>query len=338
VSQVPSSLRKGDVLRPATNALTIDVEEYFQVTAFNGGACRGDWESFESRVVPATETVLSLLAKHGTKATFFIVGWVARRHPGLVRTIRREGHEIACHGYAHREISDQNPKTFREDVRLARTILEEITGEPVRGYRAPTFSITDDTFWALGVLIDEGFRYDSSIFPIRHDRYGIPNAERFPNLISCGNANRIWEFPMSTLRTMGMNLPFSGGGYMRLLPPRFVSWAIQKLNRQGQPAIIYVHPWEFDPGQPRIPCSTLTRFRHYHNLPQMSQKFEHLLARHNFGPVSEVLENYARAACCPATCAKGEWPSFAASDPTSPRVRPAAATNVTRKERLRQVS
>ena len=285
-------------MRNVANAITVDVEEYFQVTAFNGGAPVARWDDYESRVVPATEEVLSLLSWYETKATFFVVGWVAERHPALVKAIRNEGHEIACHGYAHREICEQTPESFREDVRRAKNILEDITGKCIRGYRAPTFSVTDETLWSLDILIEEGFQYDSSIFPIRHDRYGIPDAERFPSVVSRGNGNGngIWEFPMSTLRTMGMNLPFSGGGYLRLLPPSIVSWAIEKLNRQGQPAIIYVHPWEFDPGQPRVRSSFVTRFRHYHNLSQMKRKFEYLLARHKFTTVSQVLNGCAALA------------------------------------------
>lgn len=285
-------------MRNVVNALTVDVEEYFQVTAFNGGAPVARWDEFESRVVPATEEVLSLLSWYETKATFFVVGWVAERHPALVKAIQNEGHEIACHSYAHREISEQTPEGFREDLRRAKNILEDITGKRIRGYRAPTFSVTDGTLWSLDILIEEGFQYDSSIFPIRHDRYGIPGAERFPSVISRGNENgsAIWEFPMSTLRTMGTNLPFSGGGYLRLLPPSVVSWAIEKLNRQGQPAIIYVHPWELDPGQPRLRASFVTRFRHYHNLSQMKRKFDYLLARHKFTTVSQVLKGCAALA------------------------------------------
>lgn len=277
-------------MRVVANALTVDVEEYFQVTAFNGGSPCHAWDGRESRVVPSTEKVLSLLSWYETKATFFIVGWVAERHPALVRAIRDQGHEIACHSYAHREICEQTPDKFREDVRRAKNVLEGITGERVRGYRAPTFSVTDRTLWSLDILIEEGFEYDSSIFPIRHDRYGIPDAKRFPNIISRGNGNHIWEFPMSTVRTMGTNFPFSGGGYLRLLPANIVSRAIDKVNRQGHPAIVYVHPWEFDPGQPRIRSSFVTKFRHYHNLSQMSRKFECLLSRHKFTTVSQVLD------------------------------------------------
>lgn len=276
-------------MKSIANALSIDVEEYFLATAFHGGGRCQAWEGRESRVVPSCEKVLSLLSSHETKATFFIVGWVAERHPALVKAIQKEEHEIACHSYAHREIRAQTPAEFREDVRRAKHILEDITGDSMRGYRAPTFSVTEKTLWSLDILIEEGFEYDSSIFPIRHDRYGIPDAERFPNVIHRGNGNWIWEFPMSTMRAMGTNLPFSGGGYFRLLPGRIVSWAIDKLNREGHPAIVYVHPWEFDPGQPRIRSSLMTRFRHYHNLSQMSRKFEHLLARHRFTTVSEVL-------------------------------------------------
>lgn len=278
-------------MKSTANALSIDVEEYFLATAFSRGRRRPTWEDHESRVEPSCEKVLSLLSSHETRATFFIVGWVAERHRVLVKAIQKEGHEIACHSYAHREICEQTPTEFREDVRRAKNILEEITGQPIRGYRAPTFSVTNKTLWSLDILIEEGFEYDSSIFPIRHDRYGIPDADRFPNVISRENGKRIWEFPMSTIREMGTNLPFSGGGYFRLLPARIVSWAIDKLNRQGHPAIVYVHPWEFDPGQPRIRSSLMTTFRHYHNLSQMSRKFEHLLARHKFSTVSEVLRN-----------------------------------------------
>jgi polysaccharide deacetylase family protein (PEP-CTERM system associated) len=281
---------KGEDLTEMTNALTVDVEEYFQATALNGSAPYDEWGRYESRVVPATEKVLSLLAKHEARATFFVVGWVARRHPELVHAIRREGHEIGCHSYAHQEISKQTPEAFRQDVRLAREVLEDITGEPVRGYRAPTFSITEDTLWALDILIEEGFQFDSSIFPIRHDRYGIPKAKRFPSVISRGNGDRISEFPMSTLKLMGKNVPFSGGGYMRLLPSSLVSWAVEQLNQRGRPAIIYVHPWEFDPDQPRFRTSLTTKFRHYVNLSRTSDKLEKLLAAHKFSPVSEVLE------------------------------------------------
>jgi polysaccharide deacetylase family protein (PEP-CTERM system associated) len=272
------------------NALSIDVEEYFQVTAFNGQAPLDQWDSYQARVHRATEKILSILEEHGTKATFFIVGWVARKHPGIVKVIQRQGHEIACHSYAHREISEQSLEVFRKDLRLARSILEDITGERVSGYRAPTFSITTDTLWALDVLIEEGFRYDSSVFPIRHDRYGMPKAERFPNVICRNNGYELLEFPMSTVRVMGMNLPFAGGGYMRLLPPGIISRAIGRINRGGQPAIVYVHPWEFDPDQPRIRASRTTSFRHYHNIGTMTSKFERLLTRHEFAPVWEVLK------------------------------------------------
>jgi len=307
------------------NALSIDVEEYFHVTAFNGCMPCQEWHKLESRVVPATKNLLSILAKHHTKATFFVVGWVARKHPGIVKVIQREGHEIACHSYAHREISEQSPESFRKDLRLGASILEDITGNPVKGYRAPSFSITKDTLWALDVLIDEGFRYDSSIFPIHHDRYGIPKAERFPNLIQ-RNGHRIWEFPMSTLRFMGINIPFSGGGYLRLLPLRLVSRAIMEINRRGQPAIVYVHPWEFDPRQPRVPASLTTRLRHYHNISRMGCKFERLLAAHRFAPISEVLEHCARVASGASVGARNpQMPSPAEDAGKSPPRRPAVA-------------
>ena len=284
-----TALCKGNTLKEIVNALSVDVEEYFQVTAFNGRTPYEMWDAFEARVHHATQTVLSILAKHNTKATFFVVGWVARKHPEMVKAIQKQGHEIACHSFAHREISEQTPDTFRQDLRLAKQIVQGITGEAVKGYRAPTFSVTASTLWALDILIEEGFQYDSSVFPIRHDRYGMPRAERFPNIIRRVNGSRLLEFPMSTLRLMGMNLPFAGGGYLRLLPSGFVSRAIRKTNEQGHPVIVYVHPWEFDPEQPRIRASSLARFRHYHNLSEMSGKFEALLKRHKFAPVCEVL-------------------------------------------------
>lgn len=289
------------------NALSIDVEEYFQATAFNGGVPYDNWDSYESRVHSATEKILSILSRHDTKATFFIVGWVARKHPGIVKAIQKEGHEIACHSYAHREISEQTPDAFRKDLCLARSILEDITGQPVKGYRAPTFSITRDTLWALDILIEEGFQYDSSVFPIRHDRYGMPKAERFPSVIR-RNGYTILEFPMSTLRLMGINLPFAGGGYMRLLPSSLVSRAIDKINGQGQPVIVYVHPWEFDPDQPRIHASPVTNFRHYHNIATMSTKFQRLLSRHKFAPVWEVLECCRGIASRPIDVCLGQTP------------------------------
>jgi len=289
-------LSRGNTLKAILNALSIDVEEYFQVTAFNGDVPYETWDSYEPRVHAATETVLSILAEYNTKATFFIVGWVARKHPGIVKAIQKEGHEIACHGYAHREISEQTPDTFRKDLRLARSILEGITGKPVRGYRAPTFSITEGTLWALDILIEEGFQYDSSVFPIRHDRYGMPKAERFPSVIRSSNGCELLEFPMSTVRLMGMNLPFAGGGFMRLLPLGFISRVIDRINRRGQPVIVYVHPWEFDPDQPRMHASPVTTFRHYHNISVMNTKFERLLSTHNFAPVCEVLDRCERVA------------------------------------------
>lgn len=278
-----------NTVRSIVNALSIDVEEYFQVAAFDGRVPYRAWDSYEPRVRIATEKVLSLLAECQTKATFFIVGWVARKHPGIVRTIHQQGHEIGCHGYAHQRITEQTPDTFREDLRLAKRILEDITGQAVTGYRAPTFSITERTLWALDILIEEGFRYDSSVFPIRHDRYGIPSAERFPNVIQAAQG-RILEFPMSTLRLMGVNLPFAGGGYMRLLPLSLVCWAIDRTNRLDQPVILYVHPWEFDPDQPRIDVPFTTRLRHYYGISAMSAKLERLLSRYDFAPVSQVLK------------------------------------------------
>ncbi len=278
-------------MKSVINALSFDVEEYFQVTAFNDYAPYHEWDRYERRAHLGAERILSILEKAETRATFFIVGWVAEKNPHLVKTIWREGHEIACHSYAHQRVYQQTPQEFREDVRRAKRILEDIIGEPVRGYRAPTFSITTPTFWALDVLMEEGFGYDSSIFPILHDRYGVPEAERFPNVIRRNNGHRLLEFPMSTIRLVGRNLPFAGGGYMRLLPVGFISHAIRRINRGGHPAIIYVHPWELDPDQPRILAPTLTMLRHYTNISTMSRKLERLLKQHRFAPVGDVVKS-----------------------------------------------
>jgi polysaccharide deacetylase family protein (PEP-CTERM system associated) len=275
------------------NALTFDVEEYFQVEAFSALVDRGAWSHLPSRVVACTERILDLLDAHGTSATFFVLGWVAERQPGLVRAIRARGHELACHGYGHRPIGALAPDEFRADVRRAKRTLEDAAGTAVIGYRAPTFSVVRETLWALDVLVDEGFQYDSSIFPIHHDRYGVPDAPRAPHRIALPGGGEIVEFPVSTLRVAGQNLPFSGGGYFRLAPYSLIRAALRRTNEHDRiPAMVYLHPWEIDPGQPRFAAPALTRFRHYVNLGRTAAKLDRLLGDFAFAPAARVLREY----------------------------------------------
>ena len=273
------------------NALSVDVEDYFQVAAFDDVIDRHDWDRFESRVEKNSRGLMELFAEHDVEATFFILGWIAERCPSLVREIRDGGHEVACHGYDHRRVTSQTPEEFRADVRLSKKILEDITGAEVLGYRAPTYSVVSDTLWALDVLLEEGFLYDSSIFPIRHDRYGIPDAQRFPSIVRENGDSALWEFPISTLRLAGLKIPFVGGGYTRHFPRAFVHWCMRRLNSvEGQAAVVYIHPWEIDPEQPRQPAPMLTRIRHYRNLGKTRERLAALLREFRFTTMRRVLE------------------------------------------------
>ena len=273
------------------NAFSVDVEDFFQVAAFEGVIDRADWDGFDRRVERNTRLLLELLERHGVRATMFVLGWVAERAPELVREIHAAGHELAIHGYDHRRVTELTPDEFRADVRSAKRLLEDIAGVEVRGYRAPTYSIVKRTMWAVDILLEEGFRYDSSIFPIRHDRYGIPDAPRFPWVVTSANGARLIEFPISTVRLLGINLPFVGGGYLRLLPFGFSRWGMRRINRvEGKPAIVYVHPWELDPEQPRQSVGWLTGIRHYRNLERTEERLASLFESFRFGTVSEVLE------------------------------------------------
>jgi polysaccharide deacetylase family protein (PEP-CTERM system associated) len=272
------------------NALTFDVEEYFQVEAARGRVSRDEWDQLVSRVEPQTLRVLELLDAHGVAATFFVVGWVAERRPGLVREIHRRGHELGCHGYAHVPIYRMDRRRFREDLRRARQAVEDAAGTAVVGYRAPTCSVVEHTLWALEVLAEEGFRYDSSVFPIRHDRYGIPGAPRFPYRVQLGEGRELVEFPLTTVRLGGQNLPVAGGGYFRVLPYPLLRAALRAVNRHEEmPVMIYLHPWELDPDQPRLPLRGLDRVRHYVNLGATAAKLERLLADFAFAPAAHVL-------------------------------------------------
>jgi polysaccharide deacetylase family protein (PEP-CTERM system associated) len=271
------------------HALTIDVEDYFQVSAFEHSVQRTQWAEYESRVEANTRRVLRLLERHQTLATFFVLGWVAEKYPQLVREIQAAGHEIASHGYWHRLIYQQTPAEFREDIRLAKSVLSQITGQDIVAYRAPSFSITKESLWALEILAEEGYSVDSSIFPVRHDRYGIPEAPtRFhPRATAHGT---IWECPPSVLTLGRVNVPVAGGGYFRLCPLSWTRHFLKRASSSGQPFLLYLHPWEFDPNQPRLAIgSRLTRFRHYVNLSTTESKLDRLLSEFQFARLSDVL-------------------------------------------------
>lgn len=275
---------------PMLNALTFDVEDYFQVESFKGVVSSSDWDTYPSRVVENTRRILRILKEYQIQATFFILGWIADRHPALVGEIAAEGHEIATHGYWHQLIYRQTPEEFAVDLKKSLQALERAIGTyPIIGYRAPTFSIIDSSLWALDILREHGIKYDSSIFPVTaHDRYGISNAHRFANKLGAG----LWEFPPSTIRLGKRNLPVAGGGYFRLFPLPVTRWAIRRINAEGQPAVIYLHPWEFDPEQPRMRgASLLSRFRHYLNLERTESRLKRLLEEFQFGSMNQVFSH-----------------------------------------------
>ena len=286
---------KNPLARPAesriVNAMTIDVEDYFQVSAFEGVAPRHRWDSFESRVCANTDRLLAIFEESGVTATFFVLGWVAERHPDLVRRIAAQGHEIASHGFAHRLVYDLTRAAFRDDVRRSKDLLESASGARVHGYRAPSYSVTPRSLWALDILIEEGFTYDTSIFPIHHDRYGIPLSPRAPYVLE-REAGTLIEAPGSAIRLGPVNLPVGGGGYFRLLPYGWTHWGISRINANEQrPAIFYLHPWEIDPEQPRLPAGRLGRLRHYRNLHQTESRLRRLLSDFRFGPMRELLQS-----------------------------------------------
>ncbi len=275
------------MLAPAiTNALTIDVEDYFQVSAFAPYIRRSDWDSRECRVERNVDRILALLAERDTRATFFTLGWVAERYPQLVRRIVDGGHELASHGYGHERASDLDRNAFHQDVSRAKKLLEDIAGSPVKGYRAPSFSIGTRNLWAFDTLAGAGYTYSSSIYPIRHDHYGMPDSPRFAYRLASG----LLEIPVTTLRMASRNLPSSGGGYFRLLPYALSRWMIRQINQvDRESAIFYFHPWEIDPGQPRIPGIDLkTRFRHYVNIPRMESRLQQLLADFRWGRMDQI--------------------------------------------------
>lgn len=278
------------------NAMTIDVEDYFQVSAFDSVVSRDQWDRLESRVCRNTQKLLNIFRGRGVKATFFILGWVAERYPSLVAEIVADGHEVASHGYEHRLVYTQSPQAFREDIRRAKRVIEAAAGQHVAGYRAPSYSITRASLWALDILLEEGHSYDASIFPIRHDRYGIPDAPRHPHVM-VRDAGHLTEVPGSTVRIAAANLPVAGGGYFRILPYRWTQWGIGRLNRlERTAAVFYLHPWEVDPDQPRLKVGTMTSWRHYTNLDKTERRLQRLLDDFSFCPLRTILERTPAAA------------------------------------------
>jgi polysaccharide deacetylase family protein (PEP-CTERM system associated) len=273
------------------NAMTIDVEDYFHVAALAQSIDRTDWSRLEYRAEENTHRLLDLFAEFDVKATFFVLGWVARRSPLLVRAIHAAGHEVASHGMSHQLVYNQTLTEFAEETREAKGMLEQIIGAPVLGYRASTYSITNRSLWALDVLLDAGFIYDSSIFPIRHDLYGIPGAPTTPGPIQTPLGREIVEFPMSTAKFFGLTIPVSGGGYFRLLPYWLTRYGLRQLNRETKPFVFYLHPWEVDPLQPRVRTSLKSRMRHYTNLHKTESRLRRLLGEFRFEPVREVLRS-----------------------------------------------
>ncbi len=272
------------------NAITIDVEDWFQVSLFRNHVRRDEWDKMPSTVMKNTCRILDLFAKQNVKATFFVLGWVAERFPEIVVAIKDFGHEIASHGYGHEMIYELSREAFHDDVQRSLHILQDITGEPVHSYRAPTYSITRYSMWAWETLAQLGIKVDSSVFPVKHDLYGIPDAPRFPFEIRLASGPKLIEFPLSTVVMMGKNVPVAGGGYLRLYPYWFIRNSVRRINAEGRPAIIYLHPWEVDPELPRLKLGAFKTMRHYGNLSLTAERLSRLLEEFEFGTMQEVLE------------------------------------------------
>jgi polysaccharide deacetylase family protein (PEP-CTERM system associated) len=282
------------------HALSVDLEEHFQVANFDDLIERTRWDEEPSRVSDSAHRLLDAFEEHGRHATFFVLGWVAERRPALVREIAARGHEIACHGYGHELVYEIGPERFREDLKRARAAIEDATGVRVEGYRAPSFSITARSLWALDILAEEGFRFDSSIFPVRHYRYGIPDFDQRPVELQLHNGLTIREFPLTTLDVGPVRLPLAGGAYLRFLPPSIFRWGLRQLAGRSEPSVLYLHPWEIDADQPRLPTGWRVRVNHYHNLHRTLDRVRALLDRYAFEPVGRVLERLAEQGRLPA--------------------------------------
>jgi polysaccharide deacetylase family protein (PEP-CTERM system associated) len=279
--------------RTVKHILSIDLEDYFQVEAFAGIVSRDDWDRFPSRVEGNCHRLLDTFDRYGVKATFFVLGWIAHRFPALVREVHARGHELACHSYWHRRVNSLSRSEFRQDTRAAREEIQQAASASVSGYRAPTWSITSECLWALDVLAEEGFTYDSSIFPIRHDLYGIPSAARYPYYHTTGQGTRLMELPPATVRVAGKNIPAAGGGWFRIFPLLYTRWAFRRFEREDRPLVFYLHPWEIDPEQPRIAAPLKSRLRHYTNLRATQSRLERLLQSYEFQTFREYLKQSA---------------------------------------------
>jgi polysaccharide deacetylase family protein (PEP-CTERM system associated) len=273
------------------NALTVDVEDYFQVSAFAKSVDRNDWDKYPLRVEKNTQRLMDMFEEAQVKATFFVLGWVADRNRSLIQEIAQRGHEVASHGYSHQLIYNQSLAVFREETIRSKSLLEDIIQAPVRGYRAASYSITKDSLWALDVLAEAGFDYDSSIFPVRHDRYGIPDAKEMPHVLETPKENTLVEFPLSTAKIFSYKLPVAGGGYFRLYPYALTRAGLRQVNSRQQPFIFYLHPWEIDPDQPNVEAGWFSRFRHYNNLDKCESRLQRLMDDFQFTTVWQVLDS-----------------------------------------------
>lgn len=271
------------------NALTIDVEDYFHVAALAQSISTSQWDSLECRVEKNTDKLLQLFDDQNVNATFFTLGWVAERYPQIVKKIAAAGHEVASHGYSHQLIYNQTQEVFREETHKSKVILEDITQQEIIGYRAASYSITNQSKWALDILCELGFKYDSSIFPVKHDLYGIPGSPRWPYMLETDQKNSIVEFPISTFNIANYKLPIAGGGYFRLFPYWFTKLGLGSINRENEPFVFYLHPWEVDPKQPKVRASWFSMFRHYNNLDKCYSRLEQLLKDFSFTTVEDVL-------------------------------------------------
>jgi len=275
------------MIAPIINAMSVDVEDYYQVSAFENRISRSDWHSHESRVQANVDRILTLFDQYGVKGTFFTLGCLADQYPNMVKRIVDQGHELASHGWDHRRVTNLTPEEFRQDINRSKALLEDISGLPVKGYRAPSYSIGESNLWALDILADEGYLYSSSIVPIKHDHYGMPSASRFSHRVADG---RLLEVPITTTSILNRNINCGGGGWFRLFPYGFSKWALSKVNMQeNEPCIFYFHPWEIDPSQPVIDnVSARTRFRHYLNLKRMYGRLDSLLNDFKWGRMDDV--------------------------------------------------
>jgi len=273
------------------NAISIDVEDYFQVAALAESIKMSEWNSISPRVEENTHKILDLFDKYHVRATHFILGWVAERFPALVKEIANRGHEIASHGYSHQLIYNQTQEVFRQETNKSKNLLEDITGQEVLGYRAASYSITKKSLWALDILAEAGFKYDSSIFPVYHDRYGIHGSPKEPHILKTPNGQRLVEYPLSTYKIFGQTIPIAGGGYFRLYPFWLSRYFYRQVNKKQKPFVFYLHPWEVDPGQPKVDVSWFSKFRHYNNLDQCEHRLSKLLSEFKFTTMKDKLDD-----------------------------------------------